>query len=230
MRACDVMMTPVTTVSPDMTVQEAAKILVKERISGAPVIDSFGRLVGMLSEGDLIRRVELDTEDSGYRSWWLGLFFSNRDAADYVKSHGHVVRDVMTEEVVTVEETTSLKAIAKTLETRRIKRVPVVRSGQLVGIVSRANLVQALASAPHEAHKAVASSDAEIREALMKELSGHSWSLAGRNVIVHEGVVHLWGSIWSTDQLRAMRIAAEGISGVKGVEDHTVSEPVMSGM
>ena len=154
MRAMDVMTTNVITVSPDTSVQEVAKILSERSISGVPVVDAENRLVGIVSEGDLLHRVEMGTDrrpdrrTGRRRSWWLDTVGSDEELARaYVKSHGRTARDVMTSEVTSVNETTELADIANLLETRRIKRVPVVRDGKLVGIVSRANLVRALAAA-----------------------------------------------------------------------------------
>jgi CBS domain-containing protein len=229
MRVLDVMNTTVISVKPEMTVRDAAKVLVDHGISGAPVLDASGGLVGMLSEGDLIHRTELETGERR-RSWWLDHLSASRDAVDYVKSHGLAVADVMTQDVVSVDETAPLSEVANLMETRHIKRLPVLRDGQLVGIVSRANLVQALASAPQEAGPEVTPSDREIRAMLMGELSGHPWAFAGRNIVVRDGVVHLWGVIWSTDAVQAMRVAAQGIPGVKGFEDHTEPYPMMPGI
>jgi CBS domain-containing protein len=229
MRVLDVMNTTVISVKPEMTVRDAAKVLVDHGISGAPVLDASGGLVGMLSEGDLIHRTELETGERR-RSWWLDHLSASRDAVDYVKSHGLAVADVMTQDVVSVDETAPLSEVANLMETRHIKRLPVLRDGQLVGIVSRANLVQALASAPQEAGPEVTPSDREIRAMLMGELSGHPWAFAGRNIVVRDGVIHLWGVIWSTDAVQAMRVAAQGIPGVKGFEDHTEPYPVMPGI
>jgi osmotically-inducible protein OsmY len=120
--------------------------------------------------------------------------------------------------------------VAGILETRHIKRVPVTKGGQLVGIVSRANLVQALASIPEEPAVDVTLSDADIRATLRGELAGHKWAFAGRNIVVSDGVVHLWGISHSMEAVEAVRIAAEGIPGVKRVEDHTEPYPGMPGI
>jgi len=229
MHAKDVMTTEVVTLRPETTVREAAKLFVARHISGAPVVDGSGTLVGMLSEGDLLHRQELDTDESR-RSRWLSMLFSANQAADYVKSHASTVGDVMTHNVISVEEHTSLQDIANLFELRRIKRVPVLRAGKLVGIVSRANLVQALATTPVEERGAAAMSDAEIRATLMGELAGRKWSYIGRNVIVRDGVVHLWGSVWSSEEIRAARVAAQGIAGVKGVEEHIETHEIMPGL
>jgi CBS domain-containing protein len=226
MRASDVMTTAVITVTPEMAVREVAKLLLEEGISGAPVIDATGKIVGMISEGDLIHRTEVDTEKPR-RSWWLDLLSSGRDAEDYVKSHGLKVGDVMTWEVISVDEATPLSEIATLLETRRIKRVPVMRADQLVGIVSRANLLQALASSPEEEVLSEVPTDREIRAMLMGELAGHSWAFAGRNIVVSNGVVHLWGTFRSREAVEAVRVAAQTTPGVKRVDDHTQDYPVL---
>jgi len=148
MRAMDVMTTEVITVDPDVSVQAVAKLLSERGISGVPVIDAADRLVGIVSEGDLLHRVETGTErlPGRPRSWWLDTIALDRELArDYVKSHGRTARDVMTRDVISVIDTTDLAEIAMLLETKRIKRVPVLRDGKLVGIVSRANLMRALA-------------------------------------------------------------------------------------
>ena len=219
MRAMDVMTSSVIVVSPDTSVQAAAKLLDDNRISGMPVVDADGQVLGMVSEGDLLRRTEIAT-DERRRSWWLELFTSTRElASTYVKGHAHTVKDIMHQPVVSVREDTPLAEIADLLERHRIKRVPVMRDGKLVGIVSRSNLIRALASvAPDKL--AILSSDQEIREAVLHELSGRRWALPRHNVMVQDGVVHLWGIVRSEDERSAIRVAAEGVPGVKGVRDH----------
>ncbi|MDR5741353.1 CBS domain-containing protein [Caballeronia sp. LZ016] len=233
MQARDVMTSTLVSVTPDTTVHELAKLLVRHRISGAPVVDENQHVVGMVSEGDLLHRSETDTEKrQGRRSWWLDLIGSD-GAADYVKSHARTVGEIMSRDVVCVQEDTSLAEIASVLETRHIKRVPVLRDHRLVGIVSRSNLVQALASVPApvaESAQGTSASDKEIRAMLMGELAGRGWAFPGRNIVVRNGVVHLWGTVWSTDQLDAMRIASGNIPGVKRVEDHTIPYPIMPGV
>src|SRR5574338_371038 len=143
MQAKDVMTTRLATVAPDATVREIANLLLERRISAVPVVDSDGRLKGIVSEGDLIRRPELGT--LRHRSWWLSLLSNaEEDAISYVKTHGGHARDVMTPEVITVDETAPLEQIADTLEKHGIKRVPVLGKGKLVGIVSRADLLRGL--------------------------------------------------------------------------------------
>jgi CBS domain-containing protein len=229
MRASDVMTSNVISVTPDMTVREVARTFVDNGISGAPVLDPQGHVVGMISEGDLLRRSEIGTEGRT-RSSWLDLWSASHEARDYVKTHALKVSDVMTTDVVAVQPDTLLGEVAGILETRRIKRVPVTKAGRLVGIVSRANLVQALASVPDEPASDVTLSDGEIRAMLMGELAGRKWAFAGRNIVVTDGVVHLWGVFQSMEAVDAVRVAAQNIPGVKRVEDHTEPYQMMPGI
>jgi CBS domain-containing protein len=235
MRATDVMTKEVLTVKPDATVREVAALLAARGISGVPVIDAGDRLVGMVSEGDLLHRAEIGTErrPKRRRSWWLDSFASDL-ATEYVKSHGRKVEDVMTREVITVGEATELADVAVLLETKRIKRVPVVADGRLVGIISRANLIRALA-ATEGASSALSDKDEElirsrvqdelIRKRLLDELSKMEWAktVCPADVIVKDQNVHFW---FSDDQphaqRQAIRIAAENIAGVKSVVEHVV--------
>ena len=233
MRAMDVMTTNVITVGPDISVQEVAKILSERSISGVPVVDAENRLVGIVSEGDLLHRVETGTErrvQRRRRSWWLDTIGSEGELArDYVKSHGRTARDVMTSQVISVSDTTELADIANLLETKRIKRVPVVRDGKLVGIVSRANLVRALAAAGSRLTADTAIDDRTIREKLLAELQGQEWVHTwAADIIVRDGVVHIWVSDDRPEEERqALRVAAENIAGVRGVEEHMVPTPIV---
>jgi CBS-domain-containing membrane protein len=232
MRAMDVMTTNVITVGPDTSVQEVAKILSERSISGVPVVDSDNRLVGIVSEGDLLHRVETGTErrvQRRRRSWWLDTIGSDAELArDYVKSHGRTAKDVMTREVITVSDTSELAEIANLLETKKIKRVPVLRDGKLVGIVSRANLVRALAAAGGQLAGDVAD-DRTIREKLLAELRAQPWVHTwAADIIVRDGVVHIWVSDDRPEQEKqALRIAAENIPGVKNVAEHLVPAPMI---
>jgi len=232
MRAMDVMTTNVITVGPNTSVQEVATLLSERGISGVPVVDAQDRVVGIVSEGDLLHRVETGTERrvQRRRSWWLDRIGSDEDLArDYVKSHGRTVKDVMTREVISVTDTTELADIATLLETKMIKRVPVVRDGKLVGIVSRANLVRALATAGAQLTTEAAGDDRTIRAKLLAELKGQEWVHAwAADIIVRDGVVHLWCSDdRPEEERRALRVAAENIPGVRGVEEHIVPAPIV---
>jgi CBS domain-containing protein len=221
MRASDIMTTPAITVGPDTSAREIAQLLFERRISAVPVVEEE-RLVGLVSEADLLHRPEIGTDRiAPHGPWWLRLFSEDRSAAEYVKSHAGRARDIMTRDVVTVTPETPVAEIASLLETRGIKRVPVVREGRLAGIVSRSNLVQALAvKAPPEAARP--EDDHAIRAALLAELERQPWwrRRVAANVIVTDGIVHLWGTLESEDERQAARVAAENIPGVRGIEDH----------
>jgi CBS domain-containing protein len=223
MRAIDVMTPAVLVAAPEMTVQAAAKVLAENHISGMPVVAAGGQVIGMISEGDLLHRTEIGTDadaEGQRRSWWLDFLASTRElASTYVKEHARTVRDVMSEKVVSVAEDTPLAEIANLLERRRIKRVPVMRDEKLIGIVSRSNLIRALASVPPDALP-VASSDQQIHDAIVRELNNHRWAQPSQNVIVTEGIVHLWGVIHSEEERRAICVAAESVPGVKEVKSH----------
>jgi CBS domain-containing protein len=231
MRAMDVMTTNVITVEPNTSVQELATLLSERGISGVPVVDSDNRLVGVVTEGDLLHRAETGTERriQRRRSRWLDTFVSDQEAArDYVKAHGRVVREIMTRDVISVSDTTELADIATLLETKRIKRVPVLSDGKLVGIVSRANLVRALAMTKSEPAIHADSDDQTIRQKLITELTGQEWvHMWAADIIVRDRVVHLWFSDdRSEEERQAVRVAAENIPGVRQVEEHIVPAPV----
>jgi CBS domain-containing protein len=215
-------MTPeVVSVGPDSTVREVADILMTRGISAVPVIDGE-RLVGIVSEGDLIRRAEIGTAEVRHRSWWLRLFEGNSAlAAAYVRTHSERVRDVMTRDVITVAEDTPLSEVAALLEDNRIKRVPVLREGRPVGIVSRANLIRALAAAKARPVAPAAAGDGAIRTKVLEVLGAQPWSEIDRaNVTVTDGLVEFWGIYSSEEARQATRVVAENIPGVQRVEDH----------
>jgi CBS domain-containing protein len=230
MRAMDVMTTNVITVDPNTSVQALAMLLSERGISGVPVVDSDSRLVGIVSEGDLLHRVETGTErlTGRRRSWWLDTIVLDQELArDYVKSHGRTAKDVMTRDVISVTDTTELAEVAMLLETKRIKRVPVLRDGKLVGIVSRANLMRALAVTKSDPAIDADSDDRTIRDKLLSELKGQEWfKIWAADIIVKDRVVHFWFSHnGSEEERRALRLAAENIAGVRRVEEHIVPSP-----
>ncbi|WP_322012200.1 CBS domain-containing protein [Paraburkholderia sp. J12] len=219
MQVSDIMTTEVVTVLPTATVFEAAALMVKHHVSGLPVVDEDGNIVGLLSESDLLHRVETGT-GKPQRSWFGEFVHSNRKlATQYLKEHASKVGDIMTENVVCVLPTASLAEVADTLERHRIKRVPVTTDGKLLGIVSRSNLVSALARAAQPGPEAIAADEA-IRESVLHELDGRRWALSMQNVVVKDGVVHLWGLVNSEEERKAIRVCAERVAGVKGIEDH----------
>jgi CBS domain-containing protein len=227
MRAMDVMTTAVVTVDPNTTVQDLAKILSERGVSGVPVVAN-GRLVGIVSEGDLLHRAETGTERRTARRRWRWFDPAHEEARDYVRSHGRAVRDIMTREVISVGEEADLAEVATLMETKRVKRVPVLRDGQLVGIISRANLVRALAAIDRELATGVAGNDRDIRARLLTELNGREWArIWPEEIVVQDGVVHLWVSdTRSAAEREALRVAAENVPGVRRVEEHVVPVPV----
>lgn len=223
MKARDVMVSPVITAKPSWSLREVANTLLEKRISAVPVLDDSGKLVGIISEGDLMHRSEAGTERR--RPWWL-LLMAGDDAlaTDYIKAHARTVADVMTRNVITATPDTPLDEIAILLEKNSIKRVPIVKDGQIVGIVSRANLVQAMASAPKGLE--VPLSDAAIRDKLLAHLKAQPWAhTAMLNVTVKDGAVNLWGTINSETERKAIHVAAETTPGVRNVNDHLTLRP-----
>jgi CBS domain-containing protein len=220
MKAADVMVSPVITVGPDTTVQEVADILLRNRISAVPVLSQQGKILGIVSEGDLLRRVESGTQR--HRSWWLELLTTRFTLQDeYVKSHSRKVTDIMTSDVLTVSPDTPLGDIASVLEKNGIKRVPVVTDGKLVGIVSRANLLQAIATIGKTIKTQGAVSDAALREKVVDQLDSVPLARPALvNVIVNDGNIELWGIVESESEKRAARVAAEATPGVGAVVDH----------
>ena len=221
MNASDVMVRDVITTGPDEDVSQAAKRLVDYDVSALPVVDDDRNVVGILSEADLLRREEIGTEKQ--RPWWLeALTPASVLAMDYAKSHGRKVSEVMSQAVVTAAEDATLAEIATLLERHRIKRVPIVRDGKLVGVVSRANLIQALASTP-AASQDDREGDRTIRLELMDRLSKQAWTGFGeRNIVVANGLVHIWGLVYSPEEHKALLALAEEIPGVKGVSDEMI--------
>jgi CBS domain-containing protein len=230
MKASEIMTLGVVTVRPETSLREAASLMLERGVSGLPVVDEMGRLVGMVTEGDLLRRAEIGTERR--RPHWLELLLgSGRLANEYVHSHARKVQDVMTPEVITVSRDAPLEDVVNILEQRRVKRVPVTRGDKLVGIISRANLVQALARLAQEAPP-TRPDDEAAREKIMAELNKQPWApRASLNVIVRGGVAELWGVICDERERDAIRVAAENVSGISKVIDHLVYfHPMRGGM
>lgn len=230
MKAADVMVSNVITVTPEATVREVADLLLTNRISAVPVVDAEGKIVGIVSEGDLMHRAEAGTEIK--RSWWLQALSSREAlATDFVRSHSQKVADVMSRRVVTAKPETPLHEIAGLLERNRIKRVPIVENEKLVGLVSRANLLQALASPARAPVPARAADDQSIRDSILRQVRQKSWGRPALiNVIVQDGAVELWGLIDTPAERDAMRVLAEVTPGVKSVTDHLVVQPIRGGV
>jgi CBS domain-containing protein len=223
MQARDLMVSPVVTVQPSASVKEVAKLLLEQGISAVPVVDDQGKLVGVVSEGDLLHRSEIGSERR--RSWWLlGLTDEETLAAEYVKAHARKVADVMTRKLITAAPDALLHELATLMEANAIKRVPIVEDGRLVGIVSRANLVRALASAQPALE--IELSDANIQGQLLAHLQNQAWARPWLlNIMVKNGVVDLWGVVRSDAERRAVRIAAESMDSVRAVNDNLVIRP-----
>lgn len=220
MKAVDIMTESVVSVDPGLPVKEIAAIMLASNVSAVPVLDQSGHLVGIVSEGDLMRRPELATEKQ--RSWWLRLFIGEDDMArEFVKSHGLRARDVMTRNVLTVAADASVPEIVDLLEEKRIKRVPVVREGRVIGIVSRANLLRALESGTRSVPTEPSDTDRQIQLRILAELERQPWwHKRNCSIVVSEGIAHLWGTTESPEEREALRVAAEGTAGVRGVKNH----------
>jgi CBS domain-containing protein len=229
MKARDVMSKAVVSVTPDCSIEDMAKKMEEYRISGLPVVDTAGKLVGVVTEGDCLRRAELGTERK--RSMWRTFMATQGTLAEeYIRSHARKVADVMTRDPITVGEDTPLEDIIHLMEKHRIKRLPVLKDGELVGIVSRANLVQAMAGllrAGAPVHK----SDTAIRDSVRLELDKLPWPAKEFvSVTVKDGVVDLWGTFTAFRQDEAATVAAQNVAGVKEVRSHLAWVDPMSGL
>jgi CBS domain-containing protein len=228
MNAGEVMSRNPITVPAATGLAEALRLMLEHGVSGLPVVDDKAGLVGILTEGDLLRRAEIGTEEK--RSRWIELLtMPGRLAGDYVRTHARHVGEVMTREVVSVAEDTPLAEVVRLMERHRIKRVPVVRDGALVGIVSRADLLRALARLLDEAPAGPAGDEA-IRRDVLAELEKAPWAPRGLGVTVADGVVALDGVILDEKTRAALRVAAENVPGVKGVVDRLVWVEPVSGL
>jgi CBS domain-containing protein len=218
MHAADVMTPDVICATPETPLPELVRLMLDHHIGALPIVDD-GAVVGIVTEGDLLRRAEIGTERRPSR--WLE-FFTSIDAlaADYTRAHAHKASEVMTHEVVTVPDAMPLAELAHLMESRKFKRLPVIRDGRLVGIVGRRNLLQALATRLSTAP--VTTDDKTIRNAFYAEVRRQPWASAASsvNAVVADGVVHLWGVVQDDTLRQAIVVAAEGVEGVKAVEDH----------
>jgi CBS domain-containing protein len=216
MFAQDAMTMDVLTVGPDATVREIAGLLVRHRISAVPVVAADGEVVGIVSQTDLGHRSETGTEKR--RKWWLDAFIdADTKAREYLKSHGRHARDVMTRPIVSVPRDASLSKVAEMLDTHRIRQVPVIEDGKLVGMISRSDLVRKLAEAAIAAPAATAGDDA-LQDAIWAEINARKWLQAAHiNVTVKDGTVELWGAVESAEQRHALRVLVEAVGGVQTV-------------
>jgi CBS domain-containing protein len=218
----------VITVTPETRIIDAANVMLEKHLSGLPVVDTAGKLVGIVSEGDFIRRPEIGTQKR--RGRWLGfLVGAGKSAADFAREQGRKVGEVMTKSPLTVTEDTSLAGIVELMEENNIKRLPVMRGDALVGIVTRANLLQAVASLAREVPDPTADDD-HIRNRIVAALEKRDWCPFGLNVIVRDGIVHLSGVITDERSRQGAIVAAENVEGVKTVHDHLCWVDTMSGV
>jgi CBS domain-containing protein len=227
MQVKDVMTRNVISVQSDDQVLKAARLMLQNRISGLPVLDKDGELVGVVTEGDFLRRSELGTQRR--RSKWLEFIVGpGKLAEEYVRASGRKVEEIMTPDPCVIDENDALEKVVELMERRRVKRLPVVRSGRMVGIVSRANLLHALASLARDT-KAEAGPDWSIRNQILTTLGAQHWA-PNINVVVKNGVAELWGCITDERERQAIIVAVENVVGVKGVHDHMVWVEPMSAM
>ena len=221
MKAKDIMTRRVISIPPDASIFEAARLMLQNRISGLPVVDSAGALVGVVTEGDFLRRAETGTEK--HRPRWLEFILGpGRAAADFTHSHGRKVDEVMSDNPISVSEDAPVEEIVSLMERHSIKRVPITRGARLAGIVSRANLVRAMLPLARIAQP-VAQSDFEIQTRIKTELENQKWApVAVIEVMVNQGIVDFWGTILDERDRKALKVLAENVPGVKAVNDHTV--------
>jgi len=220
MKARDVMTPNVVSVPIDMPVPEIAELLLERRISAVPVVDASEHVVGVISEGDLIRRPELGTDKP--RSRWLRFFMSDEDRArDFMKTHGLHARDVMSQPVVSVSPEATLTDVVNLMTTRRIKRVMVLEHGKLAGVVTRSDLLRTLHAREAMPTEGVPRDDSSIRERILKTIDEQGWAASAIiNVQVTDGTAYLWGVVDSDEQRKAILVAVEGVPGVRAIEDH----------
>jgi len=228
MRAHQIMTHSVITITPDATILEAAKTMLRHHVSGLPVVNTAGTLVGIVSEGDFVRRNEIGTQRKRGR-WLKFLLGAGSAATDYVHEYGRKISDVMTSEPLTIAEDAVLEEIVTLMETNGVKRLPVMKGDKLVGIVSRANLLQAVASLAREIPDPTADDD-HIRSRVIAAIEKNDWSPFGLNVIVRDGIVHLSGVVTEERSRQAAMVAAQNVAGVQKVHDHLCWVDTMSGM
>jgi CBS domain-containing protein len=227
MRAHQIMTKYVVTVTPQTSIEDAANIMLRNHISGLPVVEADGKLVGIVSESDFLRRSEIGTGRK--RAAWLQFLLGpGRAATDFVRERGRKVEDVMTTDPVTVEEETPLEDLVALMEKKGIKRLPVVKGNALVGIVTRSNLLQAVASMARDIPDPTADDD-HIRNRILREVNATDWRPIGFEVNVRNGIVHLHGIITNDNSRQATIVAAENVAGVKKVHDHLCFVDTYSG-
>lgn len=221
MIVADVMTRNCITVAPDATVEDAVKLMLSRQVSGLFVVDKAGDLVGVVTEGDLLRRDELGTQRN--RPWWLRLLVSPaRQAADFIRANGQHVRDVMTEKVLSINQNAPLEEVVAVMEKNRIKRLPVITEGKVVGVVSRSDIMRALIGRVRNVGP-VTTDDRTIRSSIMEALEAQPWApLTTLNVTVSHAIVDVWGTVTNEDERHGIRVIVENAQGVQAVHDHLV--------
>jgi len=227
MRAHQIMTRNVVTVRPGTSIVEAARRMLDNHVSGLPVVDERGELTGIVSEGDFLRRSEIGTQRK--RPSWLRFFMvPDRAAREFVHQSGRKVEEVMTQDPLVVSEDATLEELVRLMEKKNVKRLPVMRNDRLVGIVTRANLLQAVASLARDVPDPTADDD-HIRERVTQAIANTDWRPIGLQVTVRDGVVHLHGIVVNPNSRQAAIVAAENISVVKQVHDHLCFVDTYSG-
>jgi CBS domain-containing protein len=222
-KAREIMTHRVLSVSPDTPVRTLATFLIDHRISAVPVVGTGGVPLGVVSEGDLLRRVEIGTERK--KAWWVSILSDADDEArDFVKTHGLVAADIMTRGVIAVDGDADLAAVANLLESKRIKRVFVLAEGKIAGVITRSDIVKTLMRQPEATSRR--RPDSDIRDAIDAEIRKEDWApLAFVSVVVADGVVELTGAVGSAAQRDGLVVLAQRVEGVRGVKDHLVVRP-----
>ncbi len=227
MRAHQIMTRQVVTVRPEASIVDAANIMLSQHVSGLPVVNAAGELIGVISEGDFIRRAEIGTERK--RGRWLRLLLGpGQSASDFVHEHGRKVGEIMTSHPHTVHADATVAEIVKAMEKHHVKRLPVMQDGRMVGIVTRKNLLQAVANLARDV-PAPSEADDNIRGRVTAAIEHNDWRPFGLSVIVRDGIVHLSGVITEERSRKAAIVAAENVCGVKEVHDHLCWVDTMSG-
>ena len=228
MRAHQIMTREVITVTPDTTVTDAATKMLDNHISGLPVVNDAGKLVGIVSDGDFVRRSEIGTQRKRAR-WLQFLVGPGKQATEFVRASGRRVEEVMTPDPITASEDATLESLVEMMEKNNIKRVPIVQFGRITGIVTRTNLLRAVAQLAREVPDPTADDD-HIRDRVTRAIEQNDWRPLGLQVTVRDGVVHLHGIITDYRWRDAAVVAAENVSGVKQVHDHLCWVDPFSGM
>ena len=228
MRAHQIMTKKVTTTTPQASILEAANIMLREHISGLPVVDRNSKLVGIVSEGDFIRRDEIGTQKSRSR-WFQFILGPGKLAVEFVHARGRRVCDVMADDPVTATEDTSLQELVRLMEKNRVKRLPIMRNGAIVGIVTRSNLLAAVAGLAREIPDPSADDD-HIRNRIIQSIEKNDWKPLNLEVVVCDGIVHISGIITDERSRRAAIVAAENVEGVQLVHDHLCWVDAISGL